>query len=136
MTCFRKLLLWSLVGVTAAMLFLGGAFRLAETHSPPVGLASECPAFEGNTCTDCIRQVRMRPMHAVSCFLSLPIVPAALQRGLTACHLRVRSTTSILRKVEALCQKLSALTHHTRGEGTPGVATITAHCRGATSAAL
>ena len=39
------------------MLFLGGAFRLAETHSPPVALDNECPAFEGNTCTDCIRQV-------------------------------------------------------------------------------
>ena len=53
----RKLLLWSLVGVTAAMLFLGGAFRLAETHSPPVALDNECSAFEGNTCTECIRQV-------------------------------------------------------------------------------
>ncbi|CAL5228707.1 g11888 [Coccomyxa viridis] len=52
----RKLLLWSLVGVTAAMLFLGGAFRLAEMNSPPVALDNECPAFEGNTCTDCIRQ--------------------------------------------------------------------------------
>ena len=59
MSCCRKLLLWSLVGVTAAMLFLGGAFRLAETHSPPVTPNSECPAFEGSTCTDCIRQVSL-----------------------------------------------------------------------------
>ena len=50
-------MLWSLVGVTIALLFLGSAFWLSETHSPPVALDSECPAFEGTSCTDCIRQV-------------------------------------------------------------------------------
>lgn len=55
--CSRKLLLWSLVGVTAAMLFLGGAFRLSEDNSPPVALDSGCPGFDGSSCTDCIRQV-------------------------------------------------------------------------------
>ena len=73
---FRKLLLWSLVGVTAAMLFLGGAFRLAEMNSPPVALDNECPAFEGNTCTDCIRQV---PCHPTS-----PL--ALLSQGSTQLH--------------------------------------------------
>ncbi|CAK0782513.1 hypothetical protein CVIRNUC_005731 [Coccomyxa viridis] len=53
----RKLLLWSLAGVTAAMLFLGGTFKLSEAHAPPVAFDSGCAGFtEGSSCTHCIRQ--------------------------------------------------------------------------------
>ena len=61
--CCRKLLLWSLAGVTAAMIFLGSTFKLAETHSPPVAFDSGCAGFiEGSSCTQCIRQV-VFPTH-------------------------------------------------------------------------
>ena len=56
--CCRKLLLWSLAGVTVAMLFLGGTFKLSEAHAPPVAFDSGCAGFtEGSFCTQCIRQV-------------------------------------------------------------------------------
>lgn len=45
----------------AALILLGGAFRLSELHSPPVlvpGAGGSCPAAAMvHDCTQCIRQV-------------------------------------------------------------------------------
>ena len=51
----RKLLLSSIAGVVVALLLLGSAFKLSETHSPPVS-DSTCPAPGIATCNDCLKQ--------------------------------------------------------------------------------
>ena len=58
----RKLLLGSLVGVVAALLLLGAAFRLAEISSPtfitdPTQKSCPLPQARALTCTNCVQQV-------------------------------------------------------------------------------
>ncbi|CAL8471078.1 g10620 [Coccomyxa elongata] len=53
----RKLLLSSLCGVTLALLLLGGAFKVSETHAPRVTPTGSCPARPPpGTCAQCLRQ--------------------------------------------------------------------------------
>ena len=90
--CCRKLLLWSLAGVTAAMLFLGGTFKLSEAHSPPVAFDSGCAGFtEGSSCTQCIRQVVLPDSRFDV------VLPAAGQCVTTVTHvsIHIRTATTV-----------------------------------------
>ena len=62
-------MLGSLLGVVAALLLLGAAFRLAETSSPtfvtdPTQASCPLPQAQALTCTSCVRQVgACHPLH-------------------------------------------------------------------------
>ncbi len=53
----RKLLLSSMAGVVAALLFLGAAFHVSQAHVPPVvaSPAATCAVPDLADCTDCLR---------------------------------------------------------------------------------
>ena len=53
----RKLLLSSMAGVVAALLFLGTAFHVSLAHVPPVvaSPAATCAVPDLADCTDCLR---------------------------------------------------------------------------------
>ena len=57
LTWRRALLLMSMAGVVAALLFLGAAFHVSLAHVPPViaSRAATCAVPDLADCTDCLR---------------------------------------------------------------------------------